>query len=130
MANKTEGHPLYMNYLCRYIAESFDETTQAEKLDEWVENLPAIDGDIRSYYETVWKKANPQGCVFEALALLSQIRGSVVESQLIGMMRNPILLNLKHPQVNFVIYLKRKKRIDMRYAIAHSGFSLQINWHL
>lgn len=122
VANKTEGHPLYMNYLCRYIAESFDETTQAEKLDEWVENLPAIDGDIRSYYETVWKKANPQGCVFEALALLSQIRGSVVESQLIGMMRNPNPFEFKASTSEFRHLLKEKE--TNRYEIYHSSFRL------
>ena len=122
VANKTEGHPLYMNYLCRYIAESFDETTQAEKLDEWVGNLPAIDGDIRSYYEAVWKKANPQECVFEVLALLSQIRGSVVESQLIGMMRNPNPFEFKASTSEFRHLLKEKE--TNRYEIYHSSFRL------
>lgn len=120
VANKTEGHPLYMNYLCRYIAESFDETTQAGKLDEWVGNLPAIDGDIRSYYEAVWKKANPQGCVFEVLALLSQIRGSVVESQLIGMMRNPNPFEFKASTSEFRHLLIQKE--TNRYEIYHSSF--------
>jgi DNA polymerase III delta prime subunit len=122
VANKTEGHPLYMNYLCRYIAESFDETTQTEQLDEWVEKLPAIDGDIRSYYEAVWKKANPQGCVFEVLALLSQIRGSVVESQLIGMMRNPNPFEFKASTSEFRHLLKEKE--TDRYEIYHSSFRL------
>ena len=71
VANKTEGHPLYMNYLCRYIAETFNEKTREERLNEWVEGLPTIDGDIRSYYEAIWKKAKPKGCVFEVLALIN-----------------------------------------------------------
>lgn len=85
-------------------------------------NLPAIDGDIRSYYEAVWKKANPQECVFEVLALLSQIRGSVVESQLIGMMRNPNPFEFKASTSEFRHLLKEKE--TNRYEIYHSSFRL------
>lgn len=122
VANKTEGHPLYMNYLCRYIAETFNEKTREERLNEWVEGLPTIDGDIRSYYEAIWKKANPKGCVFEVLALLSQIRGSIEENQLIAMMREPNPYEFKSSTREFSHLLKDKD--ENNYEIYHSSFRL------
>lgn len=56
VAHKTQGHPLYMNYLCRYMAESFDEKTKEVELEEWLDSLPTIGGDITAYYESIWKK--------------------------------------------------------------------------
>lgn len=122
VANKTEGHPLYMNYLCRYIAETFDEKTREDRLNEWIEGLPTIDGDIRSYYEAIWKKANPKGCVFEVLALLSQIRGSIEENQLIAMMREPNPYEFKSSTKEFSHFLKDKD--ENSYEIYHSSFRL------
>ena len=122
VANKTEGHPLCMNYLCRYIAETFNEKTREERLNEWVEGLPTIDGDIRSYYEAIWKKANPKGCVFEVLALLSQIRGSIEENQLIAMMREPNPYEFKSSTREFSHLLKDKD--ENNYEIYHSSFRL------
>ena len=122
VALKTEGHPLYMNYLCRYITESFNATTDEQQLTEWVSSLPSIGGDIRSYYEAVWKKAAPHGVAYEVLALLSQIRGPIKESQLIGMMRNPNPYEFKSSTKEFR-HLMKEKDTDI-YEIYHSSFRL------
>jgi len=124
VAQKTEGHPLYMNYLCRYIVDSFDSTTKEERLNEWVGGLPSIGGDIRSYYESVWKKADPKGCTIEILALLSQTRGAVEESQLIEMMRSPNPYKFKAATKEFH-HLMKEQETD-RYEIYHSSFRLFI----
>ena len=120
VAIKTEGHPLYMNYLCRYISDSFNETTKEHELDDWLNSLPILGGDIRSYYEAVWKKADPKESVFEILALLSQIRGPILEAQLIGMMKIPNPFEFKSLTKEFRHLLKEKDS-DV-YEIYHSSF--------
>lgn len=124
VAQKTEGHPLYMNYLCRYIVETFDSATKEEKLNEWVRSLPSIGGDIRSYYESIWKKADPKGCTFEILALLSQTRGAVKESHLIEMMTTPNPYEFKAATKEFH-HLMKEQGTDW-YEIYHSSFRLFI----
>lgn len=124
VARKTEGHPLYMNYLCRYIVDTFDSVTKEDKLNEWVGSLPSIGGDIRSYYESVWKKADPKGCAFEILALLSQTRGAVEESQLIEMMTTPNPYEFRAATKEFH-HLMKEQGTDW-YEIYHSSFRLFI----
>lgn len=128
VAVKTEGHPLYMNYLCRYISDNFNETTKECELTEWLISLPTIGGDIRSYYEAVWKKADPKGVVFEVLALLSQTRGPVEEEHLIGMMKSPNPFEFKSVTKEFRHLLKEKDS-DV-YEIYHSSFRLFITGNL
>ena len=128
VAVKTEGHPLYMNYLCRYISETFNETTKECELNDWLISLPTISGDIRSYYEAVWKKADPKGVVFEVLALLSQTRGPVEEEHLIGMMKSPNPFEFKSVTKEFCHLLKEKDS-DV-YEIYHSSFRLFITENL
>lgn len=128
VAVKTEGHPLYMNYLCRYISETFNESTKECELNDWLISLPTISGDIRSYYEAVWKKADPKGVVFEVLALLSQTRGPVEEEHLIGMMKSPNPFEFKSVTKEFWHLLKEKDS-DV-YEIYHSSFRLFITGNL
>ena len=68
-----------MNYLCRYIADTFDDETRESQLNEWLDSLPTINGNIRSYYEAIWKRAEPNAIVTEVMAILSQTRGLVDE---------------------------------------------------
>jgi len=122
VANKTEGHPLYMNYLCRYIAEAFDSKTKENDLNEWVGSLPTIGGDIRSYYEAVWKKTDSNSGVIEILALLSQTRGAIEESQLIGMTKEHDPFGFKSYTRDFR-HLMKEQDSDI-YEIYHSSFRL------
>ena len=125
VANKTEGHPLYMNYLCRYISDAFDATTKENELNEWVDNLPTIGGDIRSYYEAVWKKTDSNSGVIEILALLSQTRGAIEENQLVGMTRDHNPFKFKSYTKDFR-HLMKEQDSDI-YEIYHSSFSLNIS---
>ena len=124
VALKTEGHPLYMNYLCRYIVNSFTADTKEDDLNAWVAGLPSIGGDIRSYYDAIWKKADPNGFVYEVLAVLSQIRGPISEAQLVGMMNNPNPYELKASTSEFRHLLKERES-DL-FEIYHSSFRLYV----
>jgi len=124
VAHKTEGHPLYMNYLCRYISDTFDATTKIEVLIDWVNSLPSIGGDIRSYYDALWKKVDPNGFVYEVLAILSQARGPLSETQLVNMMLSPNPYEFKSATVGFR-HLMKEQESDL-YEIYHSSFRLYI----
>lgn len=127
VANKTEGHPLYMNYLCRFISENFDESTKEEQLSEWVVSLPSIGGDIRSYYESIWQKMSLNGLIVETLAVLSQIRGSVSEQQLLAMMPTRNAFDFK-AAFNDFRHLVRVREVDADlYEIYHSSFRMFIS---
>ena len=122
VANKTEGHPLYMNYLCRYIADTFDDETRESQLNEWLDSLPTINGNIRSYYEAIWKRAEPNAIVTEVMAILSQTRGLVDETQLLGMMKQLTPYEFKSVTKEFR-HLMKEKDEDV-YEIYHSSFRL------
>lgn len=124
VALKTEGHPLYMNYLCRYIVNCFTANTKENELNAWVAGLPSIGGNIRAYYDAIWKKADPNGFVYEVLAVLSQIRGPISEVQLVGMMNNPNPYELKASTTEFGHLLKERES-DL-FEIYHSSFRLYI----
>ena len=124
VALKTEGHPLYMNYLCRYIVNSFTADTKEDELNAWVAGLPSIGGDIRTYYDAIWKKAAPNAFVYEVLGVLSQIRGPISEIQLVGMMNNPNPYELKASTSEFR-HLLREHESDL-FEIYHSSFRLFI----
>lgn len=122
VANKTEGHPLYMNYLCRYIADAFNEETRESQLNEWLDSLPTINGNIRSYYDAIWKRVEPNAIVTEVMAILSQTRGLVDEAQLLGMMKQSNPYEFKSITKEFR-HLMKEKDEDV-YEIYHSSFRL------
>ena len=122
VANKTEGHPLYMNYLCRYIADTFDDETRESQLNDWLDSLPTINGNIRSYYEAIWKRAESNAIVTEVMAILSQARGLVNEAQLLGMMKQLTPYEFKTVTKEFRHLMKEKDK-DV-YEIYHSSFRL------
>lgn len=125
VAQKTEGHPLYMNYLCRYISDKFNEKTTETELNDWIKSLPSIGGDIRSYYNAIWQRFQPDGCTIEILALLSQVRGSIDEQQLIAMMHDHDSYKFASSITEFK-HLLKEQDTTKKYEIYHSSFSLYI----
>ena len=128
VANKTEGHPLYMNYLCRYIADTFNDKTREGQLNEWLDSLPTINGDIRSYYEAIWKRVEPNGIVTGVMAILSQTRGLVDEAQLLAMLKLSNPYEFKSVTKEFR-HLMKEKDEDV-YEIYHSSFRLFVTGKL
>lgn len=124
VAIKTEGHPLYMNYLCRDIAETFDENTDESDLNKWLDALPTIGGNIRAYYEAIWRKVDVNKELCQILAVLSQVRGAVTEAQLIEMLKGISPFEFVASVVGFR-HLLKDRGCDT-YEIYHSSFRLYI----
>lgn len=125
VASKSEGHPLYMNYLCRYITQNFNSTTKEEDLFDWVAQLPSIGGDIESYYNAVWRKIDGNSQIYEVLSVLSQIRGSIEEHQLVGMLNNQDVYSFSANTKEYRHLLKEYH--SEKYEIYHSSFRLYIS---
>lgn len=108
---KSTGHPLYLSYLIRRISES-------ENVDEDIENLILIEGDIENYYKKIWNhidKANTK--LFEFLGLIARIKGMI----------NPVFLH----EWNFDRLVQKDFRerakflfdqSDQRWAFFHNSF--------
>jgi hypothetical protein len=51
LAEKSEGHPLYLRYLIKYIIEA-DITS----INDWLSSIPVIGGKIERYYNSIWEQ--------------------------------------------------------------------------
>ena len=52
IANKSEGYPLYLNYLVNYININYDEALNG--FSQWIDTIPTISGNINNYYNSIW----------------------------------------------------------------------------
>jgi hypothetical protein len=78
LAKKTEGHPLYMRYLIKYISEE----ANLETIDSWIESIPVIGGDIENYYHQIWTKIENQPEEVTLAATLARLRVPVKKEKL------------------------------------------------
>lgn len=124
VALKTEGHPLYMNYLCRYITDHFSENTKDYELETWIEELPSIGGNIETYYDVIWRKVSADGVSLEILSILSQVRGGVAESELTEMLQSTNRIAF-YSKIDNLRYLLKSQNGEY-YEIYHSSFGLYL----
>lgn len=73
LAEKSEGHPLYLRYLTKYIL-GMDEIPS---IDDWISSIPVIGGEIENYYNKIWLQINDQPEETWLAATLSRLRISV-----------------------------------------------------
>lgn len=124
VANRTEGHPLYMEYLCRYIENTFGVDTREEVLQRWIDSLPSIGGHIECYYKAIWESIATDATAIEVLGLLSQARGAITHNTLFGMANASVF--------EIAATMKRLRHLMKSdasevYEIYHSSFSIYIS---
>ncbi|EAY29476.1 S1 family peptidase [Microscilla marina] len=113
IARKSEGHPLYLRYLINYLLLN-DVAT--EKIEDWVETIPAIGGEISKYYESLWDKFFKEETKLWIVLILSQIRQPVAQDILIKMLpANHQLSFYSHFEpINYL--LKGEARLELYHA--------------
>lgn len=129
IAEKSEGHPLYMNYLCGYVNNSFTKETPVHEIETWLQSLPIISGRIESYYSAIWSSICPSSDTMEVLSILSQLRTSVSEDQLVQMMQKDSRMafeSAKRSIIHLLKYSDKKKT----YEIYHSSFKIYIEQNI
>lgn len=81
LAIKSEGHPLYLNYLINSLNTL---KIAPEEIEEWINKNPEIDGDIEKYYESIWDTffRSPEKLLL--ISTISQFRSPIDESILVN----------------------------------------------
>jgi hypothetical protein len=82
LAEKSEGYPLYMRYLERFVLTMADTSD----LDEWISNIPQIGGDIAVYYKAVWSKLENHAAEIWITATVAHLRHAIDKSMLYEML--------------------------------------------
>ncbi len=70
LAEKSEGHPLYLRYLTKYIL-GIDEIPS---IDDWINSIPVIGGEIENYYNKIWLQINDHPEEIWLAATLARLR--------------------------------------------------------
>lgn len=98
LAVKSEGHPLYLHYLAKYVIGLDDISS----LDNWIDSIPVIEGEIEKYYNKIWQFIEQGANEIWVAATLSRLRVGIESEQLYDLlpasskMSFPIALNKIH----------------------------------
>lgn len=76
IAEKSEGHPLYLNYLIEYI-KSNEISDDSDEMKRWIDNIPFISGNIINYYDAIWDKIYENKSKLWICLILSQLRQGI-----------------------------------------------------
>lgn len=119
LAQKSEGHPLYLRYLIKYVLETEDIIS----IDNWIDSIPVIGGEIENYYNKIWQQIDEQADELWLAATLARLRIPVEKNKLSELVPKPT----KH---NFLTSFKKIQHLlrdtDL-VSIYHTSFSDFIN---
>lgn len=128
LARRSEGHPLYLNYLINYLLNEYTASDDEVQIDLWLKTIPIISGNITNYYDSIWDKISTNAETLSIIATLSQVRGLVRESDLIQMIE-------KSSQLAFYVHIKSllyliNRTENKEYEIYHTSFNQYIENNL
>jgi hypothetical protein len=119
LAQKSEGHPLYLRYLIKYVSETEDLTS----IDNWIDSIPIIGGEIKNYYNKIWQQLDSQTDEIWLAATLARLRvpleKDILQELLPASTKHHFITSLKEIQ-----HLLRDKDF---ISIYHTSFSDFIN---
>jgi hypothetical protein len=122
LAEKSEGHPLYLRYLIQYIQESVFPNDEYQ-FESWLDSIPIISGNIEIYYNKIWAKFSDNQSEFYLAAILAKIRQPIPSSELLKLLPAA-------SKVSFVTALDKIKHLlkaEKNLSIYHTSFSEFIN---
>lgn len=80
VAQKSEGHPLYLRYLINFLHNS-DPTFFGNQFDEWLTKIPVIQGDITNYYNSIWDRFYEDPAKLWIIIIFSQVRQPISQEE-------------------------------------------------
>lgn len=119
LARKSEGHPLYLNYLISYVLNTYTSDEDDKAILDWLNEIPIIGGDITKYYNTIWDKICQNKEVLAIITTLSQVRGGVSEDDLILMLGHDLQFSF-YTHIQSLLYLLNNSNNE--YEIFHTSF--------
>lgn len=72
LALKSEGHPLYLNYLINYLLNEYTLSDAEDQINVWIQTIPVIGGNITNYYNSIWDKISKNVEILAIVSTLSQ----------------------------------------------------------
>lgn len=119
LAEKSEGHPLYLRYLINYILQTDDLT----EIDDWINKIPVISGEIENYYSRVWQDIDDQTDEVWLAATLARLRVSV-DRQLL---KEIVPDATRHHFLKSFQKIQHLLRNEESISIYHTSFSDYVN---
>jgi hypothetical protein len=102
IANKSEGHPLYLRYLSNIVKD--EEALNNDNFSDWIETIPAIKGDIENYYNNIWDKIYQDETKLWISLIVSQLRNPLVTKDIIQILPTEFRLSFlsKFPSIKYL----------------------------
>ena len=119
LAQKSEGHPLYLRYLIKYVLETEDLAS----IDNWIDSIPQIGGEIENYYNKIWEQINDQTEEIWLAATLARLRVPVKKEILSELVPD----STKHHFLKNFKKIQHLLRDSELVSIYHTSFSDYIN---
>jgi hypothetical protein len=109
LAQRTEGHPLYMRYLIGITRQQLEN----ENLSDWLARLPIIGGDISQYYASLWQQLLNEPHRLAIALTVAALRGEVSLSVLYEMLIPEVQLHFESQYVQLNHLFKGNDQISL-----------------
>lgn len=119
LAEKSEGHPLYLRYLTKYILGM----GEIPSIDDWISSIPVIGGEIENYYNKIWRQINDHPEEIWLAATLSRLRIPVDKKALSEIQPEAT----KHSFLSSFKKIEHLLRNNEAISIYHTSFSDFVN---
>ncbi|UPT69016.1 MAG: hypothetical protein M0D57_10515 [Sphingobacteriales bacterium JAD_PAG50586_3] len=119
LAEKSEGHPLYLRYLTKYVLNSNELST----ISEWINQIPTISGEIENYYNKLWSQLEGNNDTLWLMATLSRLRIPINKEILLEILPE----TTKHHFITSFNKIQHLLKDDTNVSIYHTSFSDFIN---
>jgi len=127
IARKSEGHPLYLRYLINYLLLT-DIT--ADKVEDWVETIPVIGGEISKYYESLWDKFFKEETKLWIVLILSQVRQPINQEVLLKMLPPNYKLRFSSHFDSIRYLLKESIKLELYHASFKDFISNKVSYSI
>lgn len=119
LAEKSEGHPLYLRYLTKYILGM----EEIPYIDDWISSIPVIGGEIENYYNKIWLQIDDHPEEIWLAATLSRLRVPVDRKTLSEIQPEAT----KHRFLSSFKRIEHLLRDNEAISIYHTSFSDFVN---
>ncbi|RYE56985.1 MAG: serine protease, partial [Sphingobacteriales bacterium] len=118
LARKSEGHPLYLRYLIKAVL-----ATDTSLVDNWIESIPKIGGEITNYYNKIWLQMKDRPDDVWLAATISRMRMGVEQDKLVESLPDQTKYSFLQ-NYNHIRHLLKETPLIRVY---HSSFSDFVN---
>ncbi|BCC24478.1 hypothetical protein BCM0079_3071 [Bacillus cereus] len=115
IVDKSEGHPLYL----RYLIEEAIQLKEEKDIEQWLNKVPSIEGEIKFYYESLWQRIQELPNELYVLATIARLREGLAKETLMKILPNNVrgMLVLILPKLNHLL------DIGDNMSIYHASFA-------